>query len=123
MEPIVLQQLTKRIFELLAEKLDAKGKTLEKRLAYVQRKLPGRVRRAGAALVDAEKMAESPRLSMQVDSEVVSGAYDEIERYLKEFDTAAERSRKRFNMMAAVAAQVLLVGAVGVGLLYWLGYI
>ena len=123
MEPIVIQQLTKRVFELLEETMGAKGRTLEKRLAYVQRKLPGRVKRAGAVLVDAQGMADSPRLAMQLDSETVSAAYDEIERYLKELDVAAEKSRKRYNVMAAVAAQFLLVVGALVALLVWLGYI
>ena len=123
MEPIVIQQLTKRVFELLEETMGAKGRTLEKRLAYVQRKLPGRVKRAGAVLVDAQSMADSPRLAMQLDSETVSAAYDEIERYLKELDVAAEKSRKRYNVMAAVAAQFLLVVGALVALLVWLGYI
>ncbi len=123
MEPIVIQQLTKRIFELLETTMNAKGRTLEKRLAYVQRKLPGRVKRAGKVLVDAQGMADSPRLAMQLDSETVSAAYDEMERYLKELDVAAEKSRKRYNFWAAVAAQFLLVVGALVALLVWLDYL
>ena len=123
MEPLIVEQMTARIFEQLAETLGAKGKTLQKRLAYIRRKLPGRVRRAGDALVDAQALAENPRLAMQIDGEAFSAAYDVISKHLSEIDASAERSRKRYNLMAAIAAQVLLVGAVIVGILMWRGYI
>lgn len=121
MDPVDIQQLSARIFDLLAEKLGAKGKTLEKRMTYVQRKVPGRVRRAGAVLVEAQRMAESPTLAKHLDSDAVSRAHDVIERFLREVDVPSERSRKRFNMMSAIAAQVLLVAAVGIALWTWLG--
>ncbi len=121
MEPLIVQQMTTRIFELLEEKLGAKGKTLQKRLAYVNRKLPARVKRAGEALIDAQALAGNPRMAMQIDGEAFSAAYDEISTHLSQIDSAAERSRKRYNMMAAIAAQVLLFGTVVVAFLMWRG--
>lgn len=123
MEPVVIEQLVTRIFDLLAEKLGAKGKTLEKRLLYVSRKLPGRVRKAGQALVEAQSMAESPNLAMKIDSEALSASYDVISKHLSEIDSAAERSRKRYNLFAAIAAQVLLVAAAIFAVLMWRGYV
>ena len=74
-------------------------------------------------MVDAQALAENPRMATQIDWEAFSDAYDVVSRYLAEIDSAAERSRKRYNLMAAIAAQVLLAVAAFAALLSWRGYI
>ena len=123
MEPAEIQALVARVFALLESKLDARGATLQKRLAYVRRKLPGRIRRAGEVLVDAQGMAENPRLAMRLEPETLTRATTQMERFLNEIDAPAERSRRRYNKMATVAGQVLLAVGALIGLLVWRGYI
>ncbi len=123
MEPAEIQALVARVFALLESRLGARGATLKKRLDYVRRKLPGRVRRAGDLLVDAQKMADNPRLAMRVDRDGLTRATVEIERFLNAIDVPAERSRRRYNRLAAFAGQFLLVFGALVGLLVWRGYI
>lgn len=123
MEPIIINQLADRVAGLLSEKLGAKGRNLERRLAHSRRELPRRVRRSGDALVAAQKMGANPKLAMRVDSEDLAKCYASISRYLVEVDGAAVRSRKRFNMLAAVAAQFLMVVGLLVALLMWRGFI
>jgi hypothetical protein len=123
MEPAEVQALVARVFALLESKLGARGSTLQKRLTYVRRKLPSRIRRAGEVLVDAQGMAENPRLAMRLEPETLSRATTQIERFLNEIDVPAERSRRRYNKMAAVAGQVLLGAGALITLLVWRGYI
>jgi len=123
MEPAEIQALSERVFALLQSKLGARGSTLQKRLAYVRRKLPGRIRRAGDLLVEAQNMSQNPSLAMRLEQDRLSRATAEIERYLNEFDVAAERSRRRYNKMAGIAGQFILVTAIAVSFLVWRGYV
>ena len=123
MEPAEIQALSERVFALLQSKLGARGSTLQKRLAYVRRKLPGRIRRAGDLLVEAQNMSQNPSLAMRLEQDRLSRATAEIERYLNEIDVAAERSRRRYNKMAAIAGQFILVTAIAVSVLVWRGYV
>ncbi len=123
MEPAEIQALVARVFILLESKLGARGATLQKRLGYVQRKLPGRIWRAGTALVEAERMAENPRLAMRVDRHRIERATEDMERFLNEIDVEAERSKRRYNRLAAIAGQFLLVTGALMGLLVWRGYV
>jgi septal ring factor EnvC (AmiA/AmiB activator) len=123
MEPIVINQLADRVAGLLSEKLGARGRNLEGRLAHARRELPRRVRRSGEALVAAQKMGANPKLAMRVDGEDVSNSYAAISRYLVSIDAAAVKSRKRFNLMASVAAQFLMVVGLLVAVLMWRGFI
>ncbi|MEM6593372.1 MAG: hypothetical protein AAF672_01195 [Pseudomonadota bacterium] len=121
MEPVVIHQLAARVSDLLAERLGAKGDTLERRLKYTGRKLPRSVRRAGAELVQAQDHIQHPKLAITVDGPTVSKAYDRIVRYLTSIDVKAERSRKRYNFMAQTAGQMLVVAGATVGVFAWQG--
>lgn len=123
MEPVVINQLATRVSDLLEEKFAAKGRNLEKRLASARRFVPRRVMRAGRTLAQAQNMSQSPLLAMKLDSEHIAKAYDTICRHLGEIDASAERSRRRYNAWAGVAAQVLLVGICFTTVLAWRGYI
>ncbi len=123
MEPITINEFAGQVSAQLNEKLGAKGATLEKRLAYVQRTLPRRVRRSGEALVAAQQMGQNPQLAMRVDSNTVAKSYDEISRYLDEVDAGLVRSRKRYNVAAGVAGQVLMVTFAFAAVLMWRGLI
>jgi len=123
MEPAEIQALVARVFDLLESKLGARGSTLQKRLTYVRRKLPGRIRRAGEVLVDAQTMAENPRLAMRLQPETLTQATAQMERFLNDIDVPAERSKRRYNKLATVAGQVLLAIGAMVALLVWRGFI
>ena len=123
MDPEVLEQMTNGIAKLLAEKLEAKGATLDKRLAYVRRQLPTRARRAGVVLVEAQRMAQAPQLAMKIDADQVTSAHRVIDQFLSEFDADAAKSQKRYNKWSGIAAQFLLVCGAMLGLLWWVGSI
>ncbi|MCY4180872.1 MAG: hypothetical protein OXC60_08325 [Litoreibacter sp.] len=121
MEPVVIHQLAARVYDLLGERLGAKGDTLEKRLKYAGRKLPRSARRAGYDLARAQDHIQHPKLAITVDGPTVSKAYDRIVRHLTSIDVAAERSRKRYNFAAQTAAQMLVVAGATVGVFAWQG--
>jgi len=68
-------------------------------------------------------MSQNPSLAMRLEQDRLSRATAEIERYLNEFDVAAERSRRRYNKMAGIAGQFILVTAIAVSFLVWRGYV
>ena len=72
----------------------------------------------------AEIQALSERVFALLQSKLgARGSTAEIERYLNEIDVAAERSRRRYNKMAAIAGQFILVTAIAVSVLVWRGYV
>lgn len=109
MDPEQVDQMVTRIFVLLGERLDARGPSLRKRLAYVNRRLSKSSLRAGSVLVEAHTMSQSPKLARIIDGGHVKRAYDVLYHDLSAIDPAAERSRRRYNLMATIAAQVLMV--------------
>ena len=119
MDPDILNQMTSRISELLADKLEAKGARLDKQIAFARRQLPARARKAGAVLIEAQQMAQAPQLAMKIDVDAVNSAHKVMELYLTEFDAEADKSRKRYNRWSAIAGQFLLVSGVMLGLLWW----
>jgi len=123
MEPAEIQALAERVFALLESKLGARGGTLQKRLGYVRRKLPSRIRRAGDLLVEAQNMSQNPNLAMRLEQDRLTRATVEMERYLNQIDVAAERSKRRYNKLAGMAGRLLLITAATVSLLVWRGYV
>lgn len=122
MEQLTVRQLTARVFELLGEKLGARGDTLETRLSRIRRKLPRSVRSAVNDLVAAEKMAQDPKLVLQLDPEHTSSAYARCVTFLDGIDPIEARSRKRYTMAASISAQLLLVALACIAVLQWRGY-
>lgn len=123
MDQTTVRQLVARIFQLLGEKLGARGADLETRVGRAGRKLPRRVRSAAEALITAEKLSKDPRLSLQLDPNHTSAAYAQCLDYLDRINPTADRSKLRYGIAATVAGQLLLVTAAAVMILRWRGYI
>ncbi len=123
MDQTTVRQLVARIFQLLGEKLGARGADLETRVGRAGRKLPRRVRAAAQALVTADKLSRDPRLSLQLDPNHTSEAYAQCVNYLDRINPAANRSKLGYGLAATVAGQLLIVTAAAVMLLRWRGYI
>ncbi len=111
MNPTTVHQMTARISQLMAERLGAKGRTLDERLASRTRALPRRVRKAVALLAQAEAMAASPKLLKQSDMGAISAAYDIALRYLQPLDSGARVGRLVLGALASLALGLLALGA------------
>jgi hypothetical protein len=123
MSVVTVQQMADRVSALLEERLRIKGDTLEARLARAGRRLPRKVRDAGAALASAVSMIQNPKLMHQVDDETVAVAYDICVRHLTTINPSAARKGLLLDMAARVAFALLVVAVLFVAVLYWRGFI
>ena len=123
MQKVVIDQLAGRVHDLLGEKLGVRGRTLEARFKKAGRMVPRRARKTIPTLIEAERMAVDPKLLVRIDPDVVSRAYDVAVRELGEIDAGAEKSRKRLNLLAIVAFQVLVIGGIFIAIMRWRGFL
>ena len=123
MSVVTVQQMTDRVAQLLEERLRVKGATLQARLGAAGRRLPRKVRDAGAALAGAVEMTQNPRLMHQVDDETVAVAYDICVRHLTTINPASKRRGLLLDMAARVAFALLVVAVLFISVLYWRGLI
>lgn len=123
MEPSVVDTNVARIFALLGEKLGARGRSLEARVAHARRELPRRVRHAAAELIRAEQMARDPKICLRLDPVAVRTAYTTCVEHLESIDVGARKSKARFDFAAAAILQLGVVAAATVGLLNWRGFL
>jgi len=120
---VTVQQMADRIDGLLAERLGLKGGTLQGKLDRAGRRLPRKVRDAGAALATAVSMMQSPRLMRQVDDLTVAVAYDICVRHLTAIDPSKARKGLVSGIAASIAFSMLVLGAGIVAYLYWRGFL
>ena len=123
MSLVTVQQMASRVEALLEERLRLKGGTLADKLRRAGRRLPRRVRDAGAALATAVTMMQSPKLMHQVNDETVALAYDICVRHLTTINPAAARQGLILNMAASIAFSLLVVAVLLVAVLYWRGFV
>lgn len=120
---VTVQQMADRVSELLGEKLRVKGDTLEARLKKAGRRLPRRVRDAGAVLVQATQMIRNPKLMHLVEDEAVAEAYDICLRHLNTVNPNEARITLLVGIAAQIAFSLLVVAILVIGVLYWRGLI
>lgn len=123
MSVVTVQQMADRVSELLGERLRVKGDTLEARLKKAGRRLPRKVRDAGAVLVQATQMIRNPKLLHLVDDAVVAEAYDICLRHLNTVNPNEAMKTLVLGIAAHIAFSLLVVGALVVATLYWRGLI
>ena len=122
MSAATIQQMADRVAQLLDERLRLKG-SLEDQLRRAGRRLPRKVRAAGAVLVQAVAMAQNPKLLLQIDDETVALAYDLCVRHLNGVNPGAARKGALLNLAASIAFSLLVVGLLVLVVLYLRGFI
>ncbi|SFR56140.1 hypothetical protein [Litoreibacter janthinus] len=123
MEKVVVDQLVERISALLREKLGVRGRSLEVRTRRAGRLLPRHVRRAAQVLVNAERMAQEPKMLLRLDPQEVSGAYDICLLHLENIDEKALKTKAFFGFAARLIVQVVVIGGLTLAVLRWRGFI
>ena len=108
---------------LMEERLGIRGGGFEEKLARVGRRLPRRLRREGALLVEARAMAGHPKLGRRVDEQRLDKAARVLERHLEGIDGTKRRINLAINWLAGNALNLLIVFALTVAVLAWRGLI
>ena len=117
MSPQSVQQMTSHVSQLLAERLGARGRSLEERLHSRVRALPRRVRAAAGLLAQAEAQAAAPKLIRQINTAELERAYQLCTAYLVPLGKGARlrdavlsaAASVAFGMVAVVALVILVL--------------
>lgn len=118
-----IHAMTDRIAQLMEERLGLRGKGLADKLRRGGRLVPRQVRAAAAVLAQAQAMADSPRLSMQIDEGQVAAAYDTCLRHLSALPPASGWGDYALASLRSAAFAVLVVGIGLIAYLVWRGYV
>ena len=100
---------TEKLAALMEERLGIRGRGFEAKLARAGRRLPKRLRREAARLVEARALAAHPRLSRRVDRPRLERAAAALERYLGGVDTKERQTTQAVNWLAGTAFNLLIV--------------
>ncbi len=123
MSAVTIQQMAERVTSLMEERLRIKGSGLREKLRKGGRLLPRKVRAAAERLADAAEKSKNPKLLLQVDEAAVVAAYDICSKHLTKIDASHRRMTGILGTASSLAAILLFVGLIVVGVLYWRGYV
>ena len=108
---------------LLDEKFGLAKGTLAQRLRRLGRRVPSRVRRDIAVLVEAEANTGHPKLLRMQNHAAIAAAYARAVAHLERIDVADRRRAKLLHLTADLMMKVLVVIALFLAVLYWRGFI
>lgn len=123
MSAVTIQQMADRVAQLLEDRLSIRGKGLAEKLHKAGRRLPRKVRAAGAILAEGAVTAQNPKLYLQLDHEALARAYDVCVRHLGPINAGDRRRGLLLNFAASVAFSTLVVAVVVLLVLRWRGFI
>ena len=115
--------MSRELSGLLTERLGLAEAPLDRQTGRVGRRAPRRIRRALAAVAEAEAMAENPRLRPRIDPVALEAAHRRARVWLMDQDLGARTAQARRAMLAALVFNLALAAGLGIGVLAWTGRI
>lgn len=123
MSSATVQQMADRVAELMEERLRIRGDGLDEKLRRGGRALPKRVRREAEFLAQAARVAQVPKLLVQIDNAKVTEAYDACLRYLRPLGKGARLRGFLLDLAASWGFAILATVALVVVVLIWRGFL
>jgi hypothetical protein len=118
-----IDQVAAALSAAIAAKIGPKGPGLARQLRRAGRRLPRRVRRAVRHVVEAQALHGHPKLLRMVDGPALMAARDEVLAYLDRINPTERRRTAAVRLAAVIALNLLVIGAVVIGVLVWRGYL
>lgn len=120
---IHISEQTTALTQLMRQKLRVRGNTLPIVLARGKYRLPKRIVRAVNRLIEAETMAENPRLQMMLDHQALDASIREVERFLADIDPSDERKGWYLGILASLVINLLTLAILLIAVMLWQGYL
>lgn len=112
-----------KISTLMEERLGLRGDGFEAKLARAGRLLPRKLRREGALLIEAQSLAEHPKLGRRIDERRLKKALRVFERYLKRVDAGQRRVNAWIYWLAGNAFSLFLIIILLLVVMAWRGLV
>lgn len=123
MRPDVFDSHIADLSAQLRAQAGAGGGALSSQLRRAERLLTYRARKAGARIVEAEGLISHPHLRRRVDGPLLRRSFKILKAELATLNPAARRVDRVLGFFGAIAAGVVVLAAVIVGVLAWRGYV
>ncbi|SPH17123.1 hypothetical protein DEA8626_00638 [Defluviimonas aquaemixtae] len=123
MSGLDVQQMARRVAELMEARLHVRGADLSQKLRRGARFLPRKVRKSAAYLARAAEDAQVPRLHMRLDQAEIAKAYDTCVRYLKPLGAGARRKAILLDILTGLAGGIFVACLFVLALLVWRGFL
>ncbi len=111
------------VAELLKDRMGVRGRDLASAVKHAGRLLPRRIRREAQVLIEAERLAQNPRLLKMVDFGSVDHAFRACVQYLETQDPVQRRLGTVLSILGGLALSLIVVFALVVVILLWRGYL
>lgn len=118
-----LDKRSARLQRLFEVQMGIKARSLPQALRRAGRRLPKRLRKQGAVILQTQKMAQNPKLARQLDSQEVDRAFEQITAHLETVDLKDERFGRFLGIAGIVSANLLIIVAGFVWWLWWQGHV
>ena len=118
-----LQNQVDEISALLAEKLRAKGRTLDAQVRRAGRRLPKRLRSDIQALIEAQRVADHPKLGRQIDIAAISAGSERVIAHLKTIDPWERFKDRWLGILGAISLGLIVTFIVVVYVLWARGLV
>ncbi len=126
-EPVLeSESITKksaRILALLRKKFRIRARSLSIALAKAGPRLPPRIHRKAQLLVEAQRYAANPKLSVTLNENEISEAFREVQMFLLGIDQKDQRIGAILSLLGAIVFNLMMTGVLLVLVLRWRGYL
>ena len=123
MTPQDLAPQIDEIRSLLETQLRIRCDTLDKQIHRAGRMLPRKIRAEAAFLVQANQLAQNPKLARMINPSRVGQAHQAISTYLRSVDPKERAKTRLLNYAGFIAFNALLLGGVVIAILVWRGIV
>lgn len=123
MATITIEQMAENLSALLAQRLKVSGPTLEICFKRASSRLPRQVRKAAGEVVEAYKIAQNPKIRVQLNHDAISNAYDLCYAHLRGLNRTQRRRGLILDSSARIAFAMLAVIMLWVSVLHWRGFV
>lgn len=113
---------TEALAQDMAKQLRARGKSLKDVASNAGRKLPKHLRAETDVILQAQEMADHPKLARLVDERRVAKAERKLRKYLDKQDPVSERRGEILDRIAAVSFVIFVLVVVAFFVLLSRGY-
>jgi len=107
---------------LIREKLGVRSRDMARAARKAKHRLPRGIYQQAVLLAQAEPLSKHPKLRLTLDATAVTGAADEVQKYLNSIDLADRRRGWFLGMFGGLAFNLILFCVLLAAVLVWRGY-
>ncbi|SFL35130.1 hypothetical protein [Shimia haliotis] len=123
MDAETLDRKTADVLALAKAKFGVRGRSLEKAMKKVGRRVPNWVHKEVRVIGEARGLTGHPKLMMQMDHARVEKAFDAITAHLETVDRRERRIDRILDVLGSLSFNLIVLTALVILFLRWHGFI